>query len=346
VCCLHAYPSVAGPDWWSADEHKRVLETILQMRGNVIAFHTYPVGSLAEPSAWFGLKDNVNADGTVTSGYSTTWSNTYRTAWGYTPANTSSFPFGANVLYDAECFGHPIQSGKANLCPAPVTPADEILLFNEVGQLWQDTFAFAHTIGVKTILGTEMPLTPPPLPSGLLTPLMVWYSASRNDHFVTTTSCDECEGLYSLQGVLGFVYTDNTSVPGLIPLSTYYSGIYADNILTTGQPPDGTYGFVRIEGYALPPGSGVVNSTQLLQSVNGKHHFAVAGATWITNATDEGFTVGAPFATIWVTGPPLPSTQDWYEGAFLRLNNLLGDNLDWYWGKSPEVVVQCLYVPR
>jgi hypothetical protein len=30
----------SGPDWWSEDEHKRVLESISLMKGNFIAFHT------------------------------------------------------------------------------------------------------------------------------------------------------------------------------------------------------------------------------------------------------------------------------------------------------------------
>jgi hypothetical protein len=178
-----------------------------------------------------------------------------------------------------------------------------------------------------------MPLATPPPPSGPigLTPLMSWYSSSRNDHFVTTTTCAECDGLYDLQGVIGWVYASNdSSVPGLIPLMTYYSGANSDNILTTAPPTDPSYGFVRIEGWALPPGATPANGTAMVQTVNGVHHWAVAGS-WIANATAAGFTVQGPLATIWTYGPPPPTTQTWYEGIFLRLQRLLGPLLDYYW---------------
>lgn len=45
-------------------------------------------------------------------------------------------------------------------------------------------------------MGTETPLSTPPLPGQRLTPLNLYYSASRDDHFLTTTQCAECEGLY------------------------------------------------------------------------------------------------------------------------------------------------------
>jgi len=176
-----------------------------------------------------------------------------------------------------------------------------------------------------------MPLATPPAPaaSGLV-PLMSWFSASRNDHFVTTTQCAECSGLYELQGVVAWVYSSNDTIPGLIPLMTYYSGQYSDNMLTTSPPTDPSYGFVRVEGWALPAGSTPVNGTALMQAVDGKHHWAVAGS-WITNATSSGFTIQGPIATAWSYGPPPPTTQDWYEGIFLRLQRLLGPLLDYYW---------------
>eukprot|EP00759_Apiculatamorpha_spiralis_P024561 PhF_6_TR27924/c0_g1_i3/m.41085 len=156
-----------GPDWWSEDEYKRVIETIAQMKGNTIAFHTYPINSgLTEPGVWVGLSKDVNNDGTVTKAYSTTWSTTQRNAWGYTPLNTSLYPWGASAMFEYECFGHPIQSGKSNLCPSPQTPADEITLFNEVGNFFKPVFSFAKKLGVQTIMGIETPLTPPSYENG------------------------------------------------------------------------------------------------------------------------------------------------------------------------------------
>ena len=152
-----------GPDWWSEDEYKRVVENIAQMRGNMIGLHTYP---LVEPTVWVGLAADVTADGNVTSGYSTTWSNTHLTKWGYTIMDTSLFPWGAAAMYEHDCFGHPVQSGKPNMCPAPVSAQDEITLFNEVGLLWKTVFSFAHQVSVRTMIGTETPLSTPPAPPG------------------------------------------------------------------------------------------------------------------------------------------------------------------------------------
>jgi hypothetical protein len=183
-----------GPDWWSEDEYKRVIECIAQMKGNMIAFHTYPIGGPTEPAVWVGLKENVDASGNVTVAYSSTWSNTQRTAWGYTPMNTSLYPWGAGMMYEHECFGHPIQSGKANLCPAPVTPQDEVLLFNEVGVFYQSVFAFAHILGVKTVIGTETPISTPPGSSGtsqdfyegMLTRLQLLYGSNLDYYWIWT----------------------------------------------------------------------------------------------------------------------------------------------------------------
>lgn len=118
-------------------------------------------------------------------------------------------------------------SGNASLCPYPVSPAAAVDLINAVGAMWQGgesealspasscravtciprphpaaAFAYAHKIGVATILGTETPLSPPPPGGNSPIPLYVFYSASRNDHFVTTTQCAECNGLYVLLGTV------------------------------------------------------------------------------------------------------------------------------------------------
>ncbi len=68
-----------------------------------------------EPAVWVGLKDQVNADGSVMSSYPTSWANTLRAEWGYTSVNTSEYPFGAGAMFDADCFGHETVSGNASL---------------------------------------------------------------------------------------------------------------------------------------------------------------------------------------------------------------------------------------
>ena len=327
-----------GPDWWSLDETKRVIESILTMRGNLIGFHTYP---LIEPAVWVGLPSDVQPDGTVTAQattYATRWATTSevdngQTTWGYNPVNTSAMGFGVSQIFEHECFGHETVSGDAALCPIPKTPADNTELFNRVGAYWKDSFAHAAALGVQTVLGTEIPLTMPPSSPpgpGAMVPRQLWYSASRNDHFITTTDCAECDGLYVFLGTTGWVFADNEA--GSTPLCTYATELpngQIDNMLAVCGADKG----VRIEGYAPATGTaGTGPLTQFVDAQNG-HHWA-ADSTWAPNATAAGFASSGVIAQVFSTGPPPVSKNAtlFYEGIFTRLVALLGSNLTYYWG--------------
>jgi len=75
----------SGPDWWPKDEWARVEEGVAQRRGNLIAVHTYPIGSaVVEPAVWVGLKDQVGAHGAeVTWAYNASWHSSLKGNWGY-----------------------------------------------------------------------------------------------------------------------------------------------------------------------------------------------------------------------------------------------------------------------
>ena len=88
------------------------------------------------------------------------------------------------------------------------------------------------------------------MPGQRLVPLNLYYSSSRDDNFLTTTQCDECEGLYTfvrvevgalvgpcalvpagcgplantfaLLALQGYVY--NEPCTGCVNLTTYYNG--------------------------------------------------------------------------------------------------------------------------
>ena len=310
------------------------------MKGNLIGYHTYP---LIEPAVWVGLKENVLLpSGNITGGsYSTRWATTLEEnkAWAYNPFPTSAMGFGASQIYEHDCFGHESVSGDARLCPSPKTPADNDEVFNRVGLLWRAAFAHAKALGVQTVLGTEIPLAmpapPAPLPDALL-PLQLWYSAARNDHFVTTTDCAECAGLYALVGVTGWVYAGNVS--GSTPICTYASTLNNSQIDNKLAPCSGGSTGVRIEGYVPAPGT--ADTLPLAQYVNAEgHHWAVWPAL-VPNATALGFAPsGAPIGSVFASGPPLPSPPNataYYEGIFTRLTALLGSNLTYYWGWTPE----------
>jgi hypothetical protein len=81
-------------------------------------------------------------------------------------------------------------------------------------------------------------------------PLYVWWSAARNDTFVTPTQCAECPpGAYVLLGVAGFIF--QTAAPGRVALNCYWAPAYLDALLATAPPSDPAYSFVRLEGFAL-----------------------------------------------------------------------------------------------
>ncbi len=95
-------------------------------------------------------------------------------------------------LFTSDCYGSPVQEGA---CPFPTTMASSNAVFNAAGALFNDSFTFANQIGVKTCVGTETPLSMPPTGVPVVEPLNLYRSPSRHDSFVTTTECDECEGL-------------------------------------------------------------------------------------------------------------------------------------------------------
>ena len=322
-----------------------MYENIASMKGNFIGFHTYPIDPSGdggtgsnEPAVWLGQAAGVNADGTLSpsSGvYPTAWATTLRAQWGMTQLNTSDYGYGADQLFSSDCYGHPAQSGDPALCPFPVDAAHEATLFNRVGELWQAAFKYAHAVGVKTCLGTESPMTPPPLGGGLV-PLNIYYSASRGDHFATTTACAECDGDgYVLLGVAASVLAQ--AAPGAVALSTYYNGAVFDNMLIAdGQTVPPGYDLVRVEGYAMPASGGNASLVDLVQfavsSPKPDHFAAAAGSALAANATASGFASTGVIAQVWpASAAPAVTAQAFYEGALTRLRRLLGATLDYYW---------------
>lgn len=140
-------------------------------------------------------------------------------------------------------------------------------------------------------------------------PLNSFYSAARDDHFVTTTDCYECYDLYVSLGAVGQVYAN--CVPGAYPLLTYYNGDYQDNALLMAQPGLDGYSYVRIEGYALPAAAaledgsmphGTLNTEALWSFLrsNASHadYWAVGGQAGFSNATAQGYTSLGQMATV------------------------------------------------
>lgn len=228
----------------------------------------------------------------------------------------------------------------ADSCPFPETPEANNAVIDATGTLLRDAFAYAHTLGVRTAVGTETPLSTPPPPAwaGLL-PLSQFYSASRDDHFLTATDCDECEGLYTYIRTEGACFS--SQLPGTVPLSTWYDGVLQDNVLSATGAPGPSYGFVRIECYAYPTPSGS-NSSALTLYYDGAtlKHYSTATPAGAADATALGFKplslTGYVLANM--TNVTLPTTQEWYEGIFTRI--MAAYDIDTYWIWTPEVCVR------
>ncbi|MCD6304498.1 MAG: hypothetical protein J7M21_06005 [Planctomycetes bacterium] len=155
---FHDFPE--GPDWWNAETYKAVLAQLAKMRMNFIGLHTYPAGRVGpEPTVWIGLPSDVGAGGRVKFSYPARHFTTLGGTWGYAPRKTSDYSFGTSQLFERDAYGADYMKGMS---PWPKTPADCNELFDRVGAMLRDVFSFARRLGIKTCIGTEVPLTVPP----------------------------------------------------------------------------------------------------------------------------------------------------------------------------------------
>lgn len=354
-----SYP--IGNDWWDVDEYRRVVELIVTLRGNWIGMHDYANNyPFPEPGVAVLLDTSgLAADGNLSAGgvtYSGTWAASERAAWGLDGAPTGSYAYGAAALYDWDCFANrAVAGGDASLCPTPADPSGVAETFNRVGALYASAFALAARLNVSTALGTEIPLSLPSPGNGsdALVPLYVWWSAARNDTFVTTTQCAECEGLYVSLGTAGYVYA--APGPGRVALQTYWAPAYLDALLTVDAPTDPAYAFTRIEGYGLlvssvdaddastAPPAGLLPLQQesrtyvkeLIGDKTSVDTWAVSGAEFSANASARGYAPvggGGPMAWIAASGTPADSALfGAYNATLARMALLYGTNLTWYW---------------
>ncbi len=154
---FHDFPE--GPDWWNREDYLAIIAQLPKLRMNFIGLHTYPEGRPnAEPTVWIGRPEDAGKDGRPEFSYPASYQNTLRGNWGYEAARTSEFHYGAADLFDRDDYGADVMAG---LAPEPKEPGDANELFRRTGRLLRDAFAFGRDLGVKSCVGTEMPLTIP-----------------------------------------------------------------------------------------------------------------------------------------------------------------------------------------
>jgi hypothetical protein len=157
---FHDFPE--GPDWWNGDDYKAILGQLPKMRMNFFGLHTYPQGGVGpEPLVWIGRPAEVGPQGKVKASYPSRHftAGNVTGAWGYRPAKTGQYAFGADALFDRDDYGADYMNGTY---PWNKMSADECnRLFDQMGDVLHDAFSFARRVGIKTCLGTETPLEIP-----------------------------------------------------------------------------------------------------------------------------------------------------------------------------------------
>lgn len=149
-----------GPDWWNLEDYKAIIGQLPKLGMNFIGLHTYPEDRpAAEPTVWIGFPENVAPDGRPHCSYPAIYYNTLLpVGWGYAPKATADYSFGAGTLYDRNDYGSDVMR---HIGPTPQSPRDCNEVFNRAGALLHDAFTLAHSLGIKTCVGTETPLVVP-----------------------------------------------------------------------------------------------------------------------------------------------------------------------------------------
>jgi len=149
-----------GPDWWNAHDYKSVLSQMTKMRMNFIGLHTYPSWNPSagpEANVWIGLPEDVDEKGDVRSGYEAGVVTTRR-GWNVTPFPTSQYAAGAGLLFEDDDYG---PDYLLDCLEWPKTDEAATAMFNRYGDFQKAVFEHARRLGVKTCVGTEVPLGVP-----------------------------------------------------------------------------------------------------------------------------------------------------------------------------------------
>jgi hypothetical protein len=149
-----------GPDWWNLEDYQSVLSQMAKLRMNFIGLHTYPSWNPAagpEANVWIGLPEDVDEHGTVRFGYEAGVVTTRR-GWAVSPFPTSRYAAGAGLLFEGDDYGPDFM---LDCLDWPKTAEAGTAMFNRYGDLQQQAFDQARRLGIKTCVGTELPLGVP-----------------------------------------------------------------------------------------------------------------------------------------------------------------------------------------
>ncbi len=149
-----------GPDWWNLQDYQSVLSQMAKLRMNFIGLHTYPSWNPAagpEANVWIGLPEDVDEKGNVRFGYEAGVVTTRR-GWAVKPYPTSRYASGASLLFESDDYGPDFM---LDCLEWPSSGEASAAMFNRYGDLQQRAFNHARRLGIKTCVGTELPLGVP-----------------------------------------------------------------------------------------------------------------------------------------------------------------------------------------
>ncbi len=149
-----------GPDWWNLQDYQSVLSQMAKLRMNFIGLHTYPSWNPAagpEANVWIGLPEDMDGQGNVRSGYEAGVVTTRR-GWAVNPFPTSRYAAGAGLLFESDDYGPDFM---LDCLDWPRTNEASTAMFNRYGDFQKQVFHHARRLGIKTCVGTELPLGVP-----------------------------------------------------------------------------------------------------------------------------------------------------------------------------------------
>jgi hypothetical protein len=155
-----------GPDLWNTEDYRAIISQLPKMGMNFIGLHNYhrwsgttdkksniPQGP--EPNVWIGLPGDINNDGSVRWSYPAFYAHTHRPdrIWGFAMRNTDLYHAGAQGLFALNGYDSDVMGTSY---PQDVQASNQV--FNKVGIMLNNAFRHARNIGIKTAVGTELPM--------------------------------------------------------------------------------------------------------------------------------------------------------------------------------------------
>lgn len=108
-----------------------------------------------EPTVWIGLAEDIGEDAAVNWSYPAYYAHTARPEliWNFRERDTVDFHGGASQLFDRNAYGSDVMG---DVMPTDVESSNAV--FERTGMMFGTAFAHAQRMGIKTALGTELPL--------------------------------------------------------------------------------------------------------------------------------------------------------------------------------------------